>query len=197
MTEERKEIMKESNETKKESTELNTTETKSATLPTPFGFMRRFATDMERLFEEFDRYRFPSVFGREFFPFTREFEHVGWVPEIEVRQDKDNFIVRADLPGLKKDDVKVEVANNVITISGERKDEKEEKQEGYYRSERSYGSFYRLIPLPDGAKTDTATAEFTDGVLQITMQAPAGEPKARPLEIKMGEEPAKAKAAAR
>ena len=183
-------------ETKKQSTELATTEAKPTAAPTPFGFMRRFATDMERLFEEFDDFRFPSVYGREFFPFTREFEHVDWSPEIEVKQNDGEFIVRTDLPGLKKDDVKVELTDNLLTISGERKDEKEEKREGYYRSERSYGSFYRQVPLPQGAKTDTAKAEFIDGVLQITMQAPAREPTARRLEIKKGEEPAKAKAVA-
>ncbi len=183
-------------ETKEQSTELAPTEAKPITASTPFGFMRRFATDMERLFEEFEGFRFPSLFGREFFPFTREFEHVGWVPEIEVRQKNGQFVVRADLPGLKKNDVKVELADNVLTISGERKEETEEKREGYYRSERSYGSFYRQIPLPEGAKTDTASAEFTDGVLQITMEAPEREPRARRLEIKQGEESAKAKAAA-
>ena len=64
------------------------------TVLTPFGFMRRFTTDMERLFEEF---RFPNLYGREFFPFTREFEHVGWVPEIEVLRKNGEFIVRPRL----------------------------------------------------------------------------------------------------
>ena len=61
---------------------------------TPFGFMRRFATDMERLFEEFEGFRVPSFFGREFLPFTREFEHVGWVPEIEVLRKNGEFMIR-------------------------------------------------------------------------------------------------------
>ena len=188
--------MKEKKETKEQSTELAKTEAKPVTAATPFGFMRRFATDMERLFEEFEGFRFPSLFGREFFPFTREFEHVGWVPEIEVLRKNGEFIVRADLPGLKRDDVKVELTEGLLTISGERKEEKEEKHEGYYRSERSYGSFFRQIPLPEGAKIDTAKAEFTDGVLEVTMQAPAREPQKRLLEIKQEQEPAKAKAAA-
>ena len=188
--------MKEKKETKEQSTELVKTEPKPVTAATPFGFMRRFATDMERLFEEFEGFRFPSIFGREFFPFTREFEHVGWVPEIEVLRKNGEFIVRADLPGLKRDDVKVELTEGLLTISGERKEEKEEKREGYYRSERSYGSFFRQIPLPEGAKTDTAKAEFNDGVLEITMQAPAREPQKRQLEIKQVEHAAKAKAAA-
>ena len=181
---------------KKETKELALREEKAITASTPFSFMRRFATDMERLYEEFEGFRFPSLFGREFFPFTREFEHVGWVPDIEVRHDNAKFIVRADLPGLKKDDVKVELTDDVLTLSGERKEEKEEKHEGYYRSERSYGSFYRQIPLPEGAKTDTAKAEFNDGVLEITMQAPAREPQKRRLEIKQGEAAGGARAAA-
>jgi len=180
---------------KENKVELATTETKPAVAATPFGFMRRFATDMERLFEEFDPFRFPTLFEREFFPFATEIKEVDWSPEIEVRQKDGQFVVRTDLPGLRKEDVKVELTDNILTISGERKEEKEEKREGYYRSERSYGSFYRQVPLPEGAKTDTATAQFTDGVLQIAMQAPEREPKARRLEIKQGEEAAKAKAA--
>ena len=179
---------------KKETKELAPREEKQITASTPFSFMRRFATDMEKLFEEFQGFRFPSLFGREFFPFTTEFEHVGWVPEIEVLQKDGEFIVRADLPGLKRENVKVEITDNVLTLSGERKEEKEEKREGYYRSERSYGTFFRQIPLPEGAKTSTANAEFNDGVLEVTMQAPEREPQKRLLEIKHGET-AKAKAA--
>src|SRR5678816_2616086 len=111
-------IMNDKKETKQQSTELEPTEAKPITASTPFGFMRRFATDMERLFEEFEGFRFPSLFGREFFPFTREFEHVAWSPEIEVLQNNGQFIVRADQPGLKKDDVRVEVTDNILTISG-------------------------------------------------------------------------------
>jgi HSP20 family protein len=188
--------MQEKKERKEQTTELAPTEAKPITALTPFGFMRRFATDMERLFDEFEGFRFPSLFGREFFPFTREFEHVHWVPELEVLQTNGQFVVRADLPGLKREDVKVELTNEVLTISGERKEEKDEKREGYYRSERSYGSFYRQIALPEGTKTDTAKAEFNDGVLQVTMQARVREPQKRLLEIKPGEESARAKAAA-
>ena len=164
---------------------------------TPFSLMRRFGEDMERLFDDFQGFRVGSLFGREFFPFTKEFEHVNWVPKIEVLHHNGELTVRADLPGLKKDDVKVELTDGGLTLSGERKDEKEEKREGYYRSERSYGSFYRYIPLPEGVKTDSATAKFRDGVLEVTMQAPKREPHGRLLEIKAAEEPAKAKAAAR
>ena len=179
-----------------EKKELAQREEKPMTTSTPFTFMRRFATDMERLFDEFEGFRFPTLFAREFLPFTTEFEQVGWVPEIEVLRKNGEFIVRTDLPGMNKENVKVEITEKMLTISGERKDEREEKHEGFYRSERSYGAFYRQVPLPDGAKTDTAMAEFNDGVLEITMQAPKREPLIRRLDIKHGEETAKAKAVA-
>src|SRR5687767_4622010 len=181
MTNERNAIMKE--ETKKQSTELATMEAKPTAAPTPFGFMRRFATDMERLFEDFEGFRFPSLFGREFFPFTREFERVAWSPEIEVRQNNGEFMVRADLPGLKKDEVKVELTNEMLTISGERKEEKEEKGEGFYRSERNYGRFYRQIALPEGSKADEANATFANGVLEVKIPVTKTESQARKLEI--------------
>ena len=182
-------------ESKKAPTELQKPD--GGTLETsPFRLVRRFAEDMERLFEDFHDFRFGSLFGREFFPFTKEFEHVDWVPKIEVSEDNGELIVRADLPGLKKDDVKAELTNEALTLSGERKEEKEEKREGYYRSERSYGSFYRYIPLPQGAKTDTAKAEFHDGVLEVKMQVPKSETRSRRLEITEGGKAAAAKASA-
>ncbi|HEX3250866.1 MAG TPA: Hsp20/alpha crystallin family protein [Pyrinomonadaceae bacterium] len=155
----------------------------------PFGVMRRFTKDMERLFNDFEEFRFPNFF-KDFALSRMEFDRVEWVPRIEVLQRNGQFMVRADLPGLTKDDVTVELMDNVLTLSGERKEEKEEKGEGFYRSERSYGSFYRQIPLPEGAKTEDATATFRNGVLEITMTAPKAETSTRKLEIK---EPTEAK----
>lgn len=183
-------------ESKKASTELQKPNAGMIETATPFGFMKRFAEDMERLFEDFQGFRFGSLLGREFFPFTKEFEHVDWVPKIEVSERNGELSVRADLPGLKKDDVKVELTDEALTLSGERKEEKEEKGEGYYRSERSYGSFYRYVPLPKGAKTDTAKAEFHDGVLEVKLQVPKSETRTRRLEITEGGKAAAAKASA-
>jgi HSP20 family protein len=162
----------------------------------PFQMMRRFTKDMERLFEDFRGFNFPNLFKTDFAPLRMEFNEVEWIPQIEVIQNNGQFTVRADLPGLTKDDVKVEVTDEFLTISGERKEEKEEKQEGFYRSERSYGSFYRQIPLPEGAKTETAAATFNNGVLEITIPAPKVAAPTRELEIKEPTEEKSVKAAA-
>jgi len=95
-----------------------------------------------------------------------------WMPDVEIFHRDSELVVRADLPGLKKDDVKIDVMDDRLTIQGERRHEHEDKQEGFYRSERSYGSFYRQVVLPTGAMTDQAKASFKDGVLEITMPAP-------------------------
>jgi HSP20 family protein len=120
-----------------------------------------------------------------------EFDKGEWMPQIEVLQNNGQFKVRADLPGVTKDDVRVEITDNFLTISGERKEEKEEKREGFYRSERNYGSFYRQIPLPEGAMTENAAATFNNGVLEITVPAPKVATPTRKLEIT---EPAEEKA---
>jgi HSP20 family protein len=158
----------------------------------PFGMMRRFTRDMERLFEDFQGFGPPNFFYTDFPPFRTEFEKVEWVPQIEVLQNDGQFMVRADLPGLTKDDVKVEFTENTMTISGERKEEKEEKREGFYRSERRYGSFYRQILVPETAQAENATATFRNGVLEITMPMLKAETTTRKLEIK---EPVEEKAA--
>ena len=107
-----------------------------------------------------------------------------WAPEIEVTQQGNELVVRADLPGLKKDDVCIDVTDTDISISGERRQEEETQREGVYRSERSYGSFCRTIPLPEGAMADQAKATFKDGVLEIRMPAPPQATRGRRLEIK-------------
>jgi HSP20 family protein len=162
----------------------------------PFQMMRRYTKDMERLFEDFQGFRFPSFFKTDFPQFRMELEKVAWAPQIEVLRNNGQFMVRADLPGLKTDDVKVEVTDDVLTISGERKNETEEKRDRFYRSERSYGSFYRQIPLPEGAITEKALATFRNGVLEITMPAAKVEPSSRKLEIKELTEEKTKKAAA-
>jgi HSP20 family protein len=107
-----------------------------------------------------------------------------WSPQIETFQRGDQFVVRADLPGLKKENVNVELTDDTLTIEGERRDEREEDREGFYRSERSYGSFCRVVQLPEGTIAESAKATFRDGVLEVTLQAPPREvSRKRRLEI--------------
>ena len=146
----------------------------------PFSAMQRFADEIDRIFEDFG-------FGRrwENLPSTRHAADI-WSPQVEVFQKNNELTICADLPGLKREEVSVEVTDSAVTIHGERKREHEEEREGLYRSERSYGSFYRSIPLPEGAIADQAKATFRDGVLEIRMPAPPAS-KGRRLEITEGE----------
>ena len=107
-----------------------------------------------------------------------------WAPEIEVLERDGKFVVRVDLPGLKKEDVKIEVTHDELTIEGERKLENEEKEEGMYRTERIYGRFFRRIGIPDHVKAENAVAVFKNGVLEIEMPAiPVPEVKKRTVAI--------------
>jgi len=148
----------------------------------PFSIMRRFSDEMDRVFGDFGFGRgLASGFGR-----LAELEGSMWSPQVEAFEREGKLIVRADLPGLTKDDLHVEITDDAIKIRGERRQELEENEEGYYRSERSYGSFYREIPLPSGVNREEAKATFRNGVLEITLPAPAQEPSSRRIEISEG-----------
>lgn len=111
-----------------------------------------------------------------------------WAPNVDIVQEGSELVARADLPGLEPDEVTVEISDDAITLSGERQQEREEDQGGVYRIERTYGAFYRVIPLPDGAMTDRATATFRDGVLEIRMPAPPEQvSRGRRLEVSRGD----------
>ncbi len=142
---------------------------------TPFEFMRRFGEEMDKLFGDFS-------FGHGWLaPGT---EHGLWAPQVEIFERDGELIVRADLPGLTKEDVSLEIDNDGITIEGERHSEAEENREGFYRTERCYGKFYRRVPLPDGVDAENADATFRNGVLEITLEAPKRtESKPRRVEI--------------
>ena len=133
----------------------------------PFSLMKRFTDDLDRAFTT---------------P-TAAINNGGyWAPAVEVKEKEGKFLVSAELPGLTRNDVKVHVTDEVLTLEGERKSEKEEKREGYYHSERTYGHFYRSIPLPEGAQFDKAAAEFANGVLEISI--PVFDAKTKPREIR-------------
>ena len=161
----------------------------------PFIVMRRMMDDMDRLFSNFGvggSVLPSSIFGQDYWgsggggglgsqsPAMQTL----WSPQVDVFNRGNELVVRADLPGLDKDNVNIEIADGVLTIRGERQDEFEDNREGIYRSERSYGSFYRAIPLPEGVSGDNAEATFKDGVLEVTMPAPKTEQAAKKIQIK-------------
>lgn len=124
----------------------------------PFGLLSQFNADMSRLFDEFMGGRAWASLGA-----------TAWMPEIEMRRRDGRLLVCVDLPGLRKDDVSVEVDEGRLTIQGERRQASEEGEADspHYRSERSYGSFYRVIGLPPDVDLESAQAQFHDGVLEI------------------------------
>jgi HSP20 family protein len=98
-----------------------------------------------------------------------------WTPAIEAFQRGNEFVVRAEVPGMSRQDLTVEAGDDSLTIHGERKQEHDEDRDGVYWTERSYGSFTRVIPLPPGTISDSAKASFNNGVLEVVMQAPSAE----------------------
>jgi len=142
----------------------------------PFALVREFTEEMDRVFGHVPR---GAANGG------------AWIPTIEVKEKEGKLLVTAELPGVKKEDVKVHIDGGTLVLEGERKQEKEEKREGYYHSERTYGTFYRTIALPEGAKADLTAAQFNNGVLEVSVPIPEVKTKEIPIQ-----EAPKAKAAA-
>jgi HSP20 family protein len=109
---------------------------------------------------------FDAFFGNRATPSRR------WVPAMDLVETGDELVLRADLPGLSKDDVEIEIKDGVLTVAGERRAEHEEESEGYHRVERSFGSFSRSLTLPKGVDADRVAAEFEDGVLEVRIPKP-------------------------
>jgi HSP20 family protein len=146
----------------------------------PFGMWDEFEAELERFWRRpwSGLWRAPLL--RPVGAFTRE--PLTWAPRMDV-YEKDNAIVfKAELPGLKKEDVEVEVEGEDLVIRGESKAESEVKDKDYYRSERSYGSFYRRMPLPVGVTPEQIQANLNDGVLEVRVPKPA-EAKAETKKI--------------
>jgi len=116
----------------------------------------------------------------------REHGDGAWTPAVEIMQRDGNYVVRAELPGLKPEEVKLEVADDAIVLEGERKDEREETKGGLHVTERRYGRFYRAILLPEGAKPEEAKAKFENGVLEVTVPTEEQKPKRREIPIQGG-----------
>ena len=129
--------------------------------------------------------RFNTIFGRTSLRQGNREEALAladWAPAVDISEDDKEFVIKAELPGLKRDEVKVTVEDGVLSISGERKTEKEEKNKKFHRVERSYGSFLRSFSLPEGADATQVNAEFADGVLNVHL---AKTPKAQPKTIEV------------
>jgi HSP20 family protein len=134
----------------------------------PFSTMRRLTQDMDRLFQHFFDVN-PWSGSR----LSSTFEG-GW-PAIDVFERDNKLVVQADIPGLDKKDLNIEVRQGQLHITGERRSQSERQEGGYHLAERSYGRFSRTVPLPEGINPDEVSAEFNNGVLKIEVPIPAGK----------------------
>ena len=126
--------------------------------------------DMNRLFDRFFEGRGTNG-GRR------------WIPAMDLLETEDHLVLRGDLPGLTEEDVDIEIKDNVLTVSGERKAESEEKSEGFYRVERSFGSFSRSLTLPQGVSAEKVDAKFDNGVLEVRIPKPE---ESKPTRVQIG-----------
>ena len=140
-----------------------------------------------REMEEMER-RLEEAFGRPFLPIAWRrlpIEERGWAPAIEVFEKEDKFVVKAELPGMKEEDIDVSVRGDTLTIKGERKAESEVKEEDYYCCERSYGSFFRSVAIPSNVDTKKIEASYENGVLEVSLpKTPEIKPKKISVSVK-------------
>ncbi len=109
----------------------------------------------------------------------------GWMPAVDLFEDKDNFLVKAELPGMKKEEIEISLHEGVLTISGERKEEKKEGNSDTYRSERFFGRFHRTISLPTAVNGEKVGANYKDGILTVTLpKSEESKPKQIPVNVK-------------
>lgn len=131
-----------------------------------------FGADLDRFFDSFFQTRNGDAGG-----------HRRWVPAIDLVETEEDLVLKADLPGLSQDDVKVEVHDNVLTVSGERRAEHERKEDGYHRVERAFGHFSRSVTVPEGIDENAVSATFNDGVLEVRIPKPE---ERKPTRIAIG-----------
>jgi len=147
----------------------------------PAAELNTIQNEMNRLFNTF--FDQPGQTGRGNGTMRR------WLPPMDLVETTDRYVLRADLPGLSDGDVNVQLEDNVLTLSGERKAEHDGQQEGYYRLERAFGAFSRSLTLPDGVDPDAIEAHFDRGVLEIRIPKPE-QRKPRTVQITLGAHPA-------
>jgi HSP20 family protein len=145
----------------------------------PFGEALRLQRDMDRVFA---RLGAPERTG------AGAGESVAWMPRIDVKRTGDDIVVRAELPGIKPEDVDIELTDNVLTIRGERKLEEEKENEGWLVRESTYGSFERALSIPEGVDPASITASYTDGMLEVHVPKAleAVKPRTTKIEVAKG-----------
>ncbi len=148
-------------------TALQTRPTQAMRRWDPFDMFDELEQQMAQLWNQF----WPSQF-RPMRHSMQPMQTMTWAPTMDVFEQGNNLVVKADLPGVKKEDVDIELDQNGLVIKGQRRSENEVREENYYRLERSAGSFYRRLPLPEGVKPDQIKASFKDGVLEIRLPKP-------------------------
>lgn len=137
--------------------------------------------DLLRLFND----QFGSLMDRSTLPGRDELSSIvtgNWVPAVDIKEEPDRFVIHADVPGVKPEDIEVTMENGLLTLRGSRQEEKKEEREGYRRVERSSGSFYRRFSLPDSARGDNVAATCKDGVLEVVVPK-AEQQKARKIVV--------------
>ena len=139
----------------------------------PFRDLYNLQDDFSRMFEGF------------FDKGTRQVEDGGvWMPATDIQETKDDVVVSVEIPGMKKDEIKVMVQDNILTIRGEKRQEKEDKDTNYHRIERNYGSFTRSFSLPTSVKADKISAAYEAGVLRVLLaKAEEAKPKEIPITV--------------
>ncbi len=158
-----------------------------ARTPDVFSGLRQ---EIDRIFDDFDRFFGRSLFARpslDLAPMRRSLAGWGATPSVDVVESGDAFLIKADCPGMTESDIHINVSGDMLTIKGERKEEKEEKRENYYLSERRFGSFERSFQIPDAVDADKIDASFKNGVLEIRLpKKPEAVKPERRIPIKNG-----------
>jgi HSP20 family protein len=154
-------------------------ETKAIKPWRPFMDLSRWEGDMDRMMEDF--------FGRRmrpWWPWPRGESMEIATPAVDLYEEKDDIVVKAELPGIEKDNVEVNLSNHHLTIKGEKKKEEEVKEENYYRSERTYGAFFRTVELPADVQGEKVKASFKNGILEVRLPK-TEEAKTREIKVKV------------
>jgi HSP20 family protein len=149
---------------KKEAGQKTEVAARPARMLSPLGTWER---EIERMFDDFPSWRWPRVLDLERFRFPREPRLQA--PALDMYEDRNDVVVKAEIPGMTKDEVEISVSESTLTLKGEKKKEEEVKEKDYYRCEREYGAFMRRVTLPAEVKAEDAKATFKDGVLEIRL----------------------------